>query len=61
MSTSLFVNALKMTLKIKKRDIKFDTVFVNEIEFQVKKFFDLSSKNFAFDFLKPPALPKFKI
>ena len=47
-STSLFVNVLKTALKFKKRDIKFDTVFVNEMEFQIKKRFDTSRKNFVF-------------
>ena len=48
MSTSLFVNVLKMTLKFKKRDIKFDTVLVNEIKFQIKNFLDPTEKNFIF-------------
>ena len=47
-STSLFVNVLKMALKFKKRDIKFDTVFINKIEFQNENFFDINRKNFVF-------------
>ena len=48
MSISLFVNVLKMTLKFKKREMKFDTVTVNQIEFQIKKIFEVSGKNFVF-------------
>ena len=48
MSTSLLVNGLNMTLKFKKRDFKFDTVFINKIEFQNKNSFDINRKNFVF-------------
>ena len=48
MSTSLFVNVLKMTLKFKKRDIKFNAIFVNRTRFQIKNFFDHNRKNFVF-------------
>ena len=37
-----------MTLKFKKRDIRFNKVFVNKIRFQIKEIFDLSRKNFIF-------------
>ena len=37
-----------MALKFKKRDIKFDTVFINKIEFQNENFFDINRKNFVF-------------
>ena len=37
-----------MTIKFEKRDIELDIVLVNEIEFQIKKFFDISRKNLVF-------------
>ena len=46
-SNSLFANDLKTALN-EKRDNKLDIVFVNEIEFQIRKFFDTSRKNFVF-------------
>ena len=47
-SNSVFVNDLKTALKFKKRDNKLDTVFVNELELQIRKFFDtLPTKNSA--------------
>ena len=47
-SNSLFANDLKTALQFEKRDNKLDIVFVNEIEFQIRKFFDTSRKNFVF-------------
>ena len=37
-----------MALKFKIRDRKFDTVFINQIEFQNENFFDINRKNFVF-------------
>ena len=48
MSISLFIYVLKMTIKFEKRDIELDIVPVNEIKFQIKKFFDLTRKNLIF-------------
>ena len=46
MSTSLFVNVLKMTLKFKKSDTEFNIVFVNEIGFLIKNILDICKKKF---------------
>ena len=49
-----------MTLKFKKRDIEFDTVFVNEIEFQIKNFFDICIKKLVFWLSESPSPTKFQ-
>ena len=61
MSTSLFVNILKIKLKFKTATLNFIQYFSIKLNFKSKNFLTSAVKTFLFDLLRPPALPKFRI